>query len=386
MDNNFVPYLCGGVLFSFLIELHNNTTEKFNNTWKDKNVITQPELMKKLIYAITPNYSYNTNAEISTFKKTVSQYHTCKTDGGNIIPFERDATKTEFDNSVKNQYDEVLERIKEFTSECFPRCNDTAMRRLVEQTLILIRDDTSIKNDIHFFINEDGSPISKEELLIKEDFNFQSFLVGIWHYIITNPTKNTNGKETFEKLFPKCNDRERKLDISCLEKYGHNINLIKIEAPKKSLPNENNRGENTTELNKTDKEEKLAVKIYYRGSLLQDEDEKAILSYASEIIDLNENPDIPISNTPNSIIYKITTEFQFKTHFLSPSEEIIRLYCNIGSSNISGTTSVERWISKSKLNEMRFHKKYPCTAWFTIIPCGENKYSAEFLLIGEIKQ
>lgn len=99
---------------------------------------------------------------------------------------------------------------------------------------------------------------------------------------------------------------------------------------------------------------------------------------------MDKSPNISIDSNPVSTIYKITTEFQFETHFLSFTEEIIRLSCDVGSASISGTTSLERWLSRSKLNEMRFRKKCLCTAWFRLEKCSENEYSAEFLLIGRI--
>lgn len=383
MENNFVPYLCGGIFFSFLIDLRDNTAEKYHEFQKKKKKRNQHDMMKELIYAIYPDYSYNATAEESTFKRVVSEYHTCKINGGKILPFERDVTRTEFDKYVREQYGEVLKRMTTFTTAYFPTCNDTAMRILVQRTLILIRDDNSIDNDTPFFIQPDGSPISKEELLKKEDFNFQSFLVGIWHYIITKPTKNEDGIQTFENLFPKYDGKERKLDISCLKPYAHNINVTWTKT-EKSLSKENYEDGNMVESSKTDKKE-LAVKIYYEGSLLEDEEKNKILSCDPAIIDLNENPDIDIKNMPNSTIYKVTTDFQFESYFPSPMKEIVRLYWNIASLNVSGFTTPERWTSESLLNRMCFRGTYTCTAWFTLTPSDEE-YDAYFLIIGEIIQ
>lgn len=381
MKNDFVPYLCGGILFSLLIELHRNTAEGFHNIeGTSKHAILQREIMEKLIRTIIPDYTYNVNANRLTFQKTVSEYRTCKSDGGKIIPFERDSTKTEFDKSVKKQYKEVLKRMTEFTSICFPTCTDTAMRALIKGTLILIRDDSSIQNNTPFYINKDGFPISKENLLKKENFCFQSFLVGTWHYIITQPTKNKNGIQTFEKLFSKCDGKSFQPNMDYLSSYENDINVTKITM---SSSEKGVECEDITVMNGADKEDPSETKTYYTGGLLQTEDKEAILSNSPAIIDLNENPNISIKELPNSTIYRVTTEFQFKTYFFSPLEENVRLYCHIGSLYISGTTSIEKWISKSKLNEMRFRKNYTCTAWFNLNPCGEE-YSADFLLIGRI--
>lgn len=387
MNNNFVPYLCGGILFSFLIELLNDTATSFHASFGNTKAITQPQIMENLIRVINPNYSYDTHAKCASFNKTVSTYRICNNNGGKIIPFERDAVKTEFDRCVKNQYGEVLDRMIKFTSECFPTCNVNAMRSLVKNTLLLIRDDDSIGNATFFFINEDGSSISKEELLKKKNFNFQSFLVGVWHYIITKPTKNKEGIQTFERLFPKYDGEKRKLDTQSLKPYALKINVTWSEISKETIPEKISENKDTVESPKTDGKEKLIIETYYEGSFLRDADKKAILSDSPAIIDLNKNPNTPIENNPNSTIYKLTTKFRAETHFISINREIVRLYCHIGSLNISGTTSIERWDSKSKskLDEIRSRQKYPYTAWFKLTPCDED-YSAEFLLIGRIEE
>ena len=384
MDNNFVPYLCGGIFFSFLIELHNETVKGYNKSMGN-NVMNQTTIMQELIYAINPDYSYAPNAT-GTLSKETSKYHTCQSNGGKVLPFERDNTRTSFDNSVKKYYDEVLKRMTKFTTKCFPECKEPPMCNLVERTLKIIRDDASIENDTPFFINQNGSSISKENLLKENNFNFQSFLVGIWHYIITKPTENKNGRPTFEKLYPEKEDASRKLDTSCFEHYEHDIHVTAIDASEKSTTKEYNKCENITASDESGTEETPTIKIYYKGSLLEEIEEKEILSFSPAIIDLDENPDISIEDNPVSSIYKITTEFQFEMHSLSLTEDIIRLSCNIGSSIISGTTSLERWLSRSKLNNMRFRQKGSCTAWFRLKKFNENEYDADFYMIGEILQ
>lgn len=384
MENDFVPYLCGGVLFSLLIELHNETTEGFHEFQPSMPKINQPTIMKNLIYAINPDYSYDTTAKNLPFKKTVSMYHSCKADGGKIIPFMRDSIRTDFDRCVRNQYEEVLKRMTKFTAQSFPTYNDAAICRLVKRTLMLIHDDSSINDNTLFFVNPNGSPMSKKDLLKKEDFNFQSFLVGTWHYIITKPTKNEDGKQTFEKLFPKSDGKEQKLDTSCLKPYAHDINVTWDEISEKSIPNENHAYENMIESPKVNIKKNLEIEIYYEGSLLTENRKEVILSNSPAIIDLNKNPDAFSKINSRKTIYKYTTEFGFKTHFLSRNEEIVRLYCNVGSLNISGTTSQEKWTNRSKLNNMRFRKKHLCTAWFLLDPYNENEYDASFLMIGDV--
>lgn len=382
MDNDFVPYLCGGIFFSFLIELHNDTAKKYNDFQRSKTTIRQPEIMEGLIKAIHPNYSYDNHTGASTFRTKVSEYRTCRFNGGKVIPFERDYIKTEFDKSVKKQYKEVLKRMTIFTAECFPSRDDKAMRSLVERTLILIRDDNSIEDDAPFFINENGTSISKKNLMDKKDFCFQSFLVGVWHYIIIKPTKNQNGMQAFHKIFIRKN-KEYELDTNCLKPYAHDINVTEIDASDRSTPIGNYNCADQLELSNGTREDKLKIEIYYECKELSKTDKEAILSNSSEIIDLNENPNALTEEKSICTIYKITSEFRYKTQFLPPPsrEQILKLYCNIGSYNIYGCTSAENWKSKSYLNCLRSENEFSLTAWFRLT---SNKNIVKYLMLGDL--
>lgn len=174
MTNKSVPYLCGGIFFALLIESRNNTTIEVKGTRKSKKPIPQYIIMENLIRAINPEYcGYD---DLNSFKKTVSDYRACKYHGGSIIPFERNTIKEEFGQSVREQYGEILERMKKFINISFPECNDKFAVLLIKRTLTLIRRDNNIQDDDLFFINEDGSPVSKKTILEKEKFNFISFL------------------------------------------------------------------------------------------------------------------------------------------------------------------------------------------------------------------
>lgn len=384
MDDNFVPYLCGGVLFSFLVELHSDTAQKYHEFQRGKTNINQTEIMGRLKEIIHPAYSHNSHEENLTLKKTASEYRTCKSDGGKIIPFEQsEYVKLGFDKSVKEQYEKVLKQMTAFTTECFPTRNDSAMRTLVERTLILIRDDNSIEDDTPFFINENGSSISKKNLMDKKNFCFQAFLVGAWHYIITRPTKNKNGRQTFEKLYQKYEPKKYKLDMSCLKPYAHNINVTEISALESSTPKGNYKCADKIESPNAIRKDKLKIAIYYKCKELSETDKEAILSNSSEIIDLNENPDALTENKSITTIYKITSEFRYETQFLPPPsrEQILKLYCNIGSYNIYGGTSVENWESKSYLNCLRSEIKFSLTAWFRLT---SNKSLVKYLMLGDL--
>lgn len=385
MDEQIELHLSGGILFAFLVYLHSNTARQLNTSSTSKKSIRNHDLMENLIWAIYPSYKrYNDRGVLQT---TVSNYLTCKANGGNILPFESNlVVMEEFDKSVKMEYEVVLGRMKEFTDKSFPECNDEpAICFFIQSILALIHKDNSIKTDDLFYINEDGSPISKNNILQKEEFNFQSFLVGIWHYIINKPIKNISGRETFTVLFPECINRKWTIDTHHLKPFPHDISITELEISGRSSSKEIHRQENILETTKTNKNEKLALRIFYKEDSLDKDVEEQILSNSAEIIDLNEHPDISLKNFSNFTIFKITTEFQFKPRYSFFGDKDVILYFSVGSSKISGTTSAENWLNRSRLNEMIGSLKYSCTAWFTLDPL-ENRYSAKFHIIGKVRK
>ena len=380
MDDNIKPYLCGGIFFSLLIELHNNTARGYNPHWGKKNTINQAGIMQNLIQVIEPEYKGH--PEEKSFTRAVAEYRACKNGGGNIFPFDHGDRVSGFIESVERQYKEVLKRMKEFTDKSFPGYNSKPNKiLLIERTLIIIRNDNHIDDDDLFYINDDGSPISKKQLLEKEDFNFESFLVGIWHYIIAKPTTNIDGKEFFLKLFQKVNKRLR-LVPGLLGSYTHKI-IIKeeTEVSEESSSKEVNGHEDTAKIAEANKNEKLEVKVFYEGDWLEEDEKEKILSNSPEIIDLNEHPDISIKDYPNPTIYKITTEFQFEPSQSFLGDKLVILHYKVDSLNISGTTSKDRWKSRSQIDKMIGNITYPCTAWFSLVP-QKDEYSAYFLMIG----
>ena len=73
---------------------------------------------------------------------------------------------------------------------------------LVKAILQLIDEDRAIPDTAFFRIKKAGGYTHKAELRTLPGVSIQSFLLGMWAYIIVNIRNNTVGKETYYRWFP----------------------------------------------------------------------------------------------------------------------------------------------------------------------------------------
>ncbi len=105
-----------------------------------------------------------------------------------------------FSDKICNNYDEALRsmikiRQKYFNSE---EKNQTLVIALIE----FIRNDNSIDDDHEFIVCSDGSALTKKQLCEIEEIEFEPFILGIWHYVISQLTaKDSADKLTFDTVF-----------------------------------------------------------------------------------------------------------------------------------------------------------------------------------------
>lgn len=191
MDKSKTPYLCGGVLFFLLTQasLPDGTAHDHQAGKKDEH--SEPILMRDLIYAFTGSQNYGA-------QKDTSKYKDCESEGSINIPFNDIAKCTSYDNTVRENYPVALSRMDEFVDWHF----ETDMKGwFVKAILEIIENDTAIDESEQFFILEEGQPITKGEIRLKENYDLSAFLVGTLHFIATKRReKNNLGVPTLETI------------------------------------------------------------------------------------------------------------------------------------------------------------------------------------------
>ena len=191
MDKSKTPYLCGGVLFFLLTQasLPDGTARDHQAGKKDEH--SEPILMRDLIYTFTGSQNYGA-------QKDTSKYKDCESEGSINIPFNDIAKCTSYDNTVRENYPVALSRMDEFVDWHF----ETDMKGwFVKAILEIIENDTAIDESEQFFILEEGQPITKGEIRLKENYDLSAFLVGTLHFITTKRReKNILGVPTLETI------------------------------------------------------------------------------------------------------------------------------------------------------------------------------------------
>lgn len=169
MTDNPIPYLCGGIFLSLLSELKFKGTanDKLSNKYKYRG-ISDVALINNLHYVMTGN-------ELSSKKSLTeytSKYRHCITNGGTVIPFSTEPVVKGFDELVRNNPVESINRMKQLAENCLDINNESNIKWLIDSILRIIRDDDTIDDLREFYILKDNQPVSKENMLLQKDFDF----------------------------------------------------------------------------------------------------------------------------------------------------------------------------------------------------------------------
>jgi len=163
--------------------------------------LSDPETMLAFIKVVCPDFTVPAG---KTFKENTSSYKNCRKNSGTYLPFAVTSAEVRtFDECVRGDYATALTRMVSFTDD-FLEVGKSAKKdeHLVEALVEIIRDDEDIPATAVFYINEDGSPSTKAQLLAITAVCFQAFLVGVWHHILMNRPNNTLGRSTITDWTP----------------------------------------------------------------------------------------------------------------------------------------------------------------------------------------
>lgn len=206
MENEKIPYLCGGTLFFLLVQAKKPRSKAREREKGVVDKLKDPTMMEGLIQAITGNNAY---AYADSLKKNTSQFRECRIDGSVYIPFNDQATANGYDYAVTNSYNTVLLRMHRFAEDFL---DPAKAAWLVRVLLDVIEQDEEIGDEALFCVQRDGTFLSRSDVLSTIHFELQPFLVGIVHYILMNRRDNTSGQGTLEAWGTKASERsERKL-------------------------------------------------------------------------------------------------------------------------------------------------------------------------------
>lgn len=201
MASQIVPYLCGGV---FITQLMNARKQRFSvrDHYAGRgDGLSDPETMEAFIKVMSPDFRMPAGG---TFKENTSAYKNCRKNHGAHLPFATDASEVRvFDDNVRRSYQAVLFNMASFTDSFLAvGTSEKKDESLVKQLVEIIGADEDIPDDALFYINENGLPSTKRQLLSATSVCFQAFLIGVWHYILLNRPDNLKGRDTIDGWQP----------------------------------------------------------------------------------------------------------------------------------------------------------------------------------------
>lgn len=221
--------LCGGTFFLLLLEARKQrmSAKEYYSGCTDG--LSERNTLIGLAKILVPDLREPLVTMKNTLQGNVSEYKACKTEGGQYLRFSDAAARSSFDSTVKDNYPIALNRMREFV-HIFLEVSGSMKKdeRLVRALVDLIDRDDSISEETPFFINEDGTFSTKQDLLCATTICLEPFLLGIWHFAVLRPEGNTIGSETFDLLCPPKGGGKRVYEGKLGENLKRNFNLVSL--------------------------------------------------------------------------------------------------------------------------------------------------------------
>lgn len=246
------PFLCGGTLTTLIMRARKTRPDKFNDP-SDK--LSEPEVLAGLVEAIT---GLNWHPELRTLKKVASNYKNCLS--SSTIPLEDASIASQYGADLEFNFQAAVKRMGAFALKYLDQFNAS---QLVKSIIEIIRDDSLISPCDFFYMNGYDHPITKHQLEVENEVSIAQFLVGVWHYVLTNRREdNTRGLSTLDYWAPKMKNRPR--DYSHFPFGATILHKVSVEFPRDTAAVHENDCDNPSEFDKSPVELYLnSIKKYY---------------------------------------------------------------------------------------------------------------------------
>lgn len=207
MATNDYPRLCGGTFFTLLLQARKQRAKPRQHRQGERDGLSETDVLVKLIQVMNPDYTEPTSTMIGTFKSNTSDFKSCKISKSTYLPL---SNTTAFHNRITKEYLTPFAAMCDFVEQVVEV--GTSLEKdvqLAKALLELIELDASIADDQEFYVCENGSAMKKATLRSATDICLPAFLLGVWHFVLTNRPENTVGKETYETWCPSNGGAER---------------------------------------------------------------------------------------------------------------------------------------------------------------------------------
>lgn len=238
MTNTGIPRLCGGTVFTLILEARQQRYGVREHFAGDSDGLSEMDTLIGLAQVMVPDLKRPAKTREDTVQGNTTEFKICKTAGGKgYYPFNNRQSKKAFDDRVKGNYAEALRAMCDFVKNfIWVKGSDKQDVNLVKALLDLIERDDSINSSQVFYIMPDGKPATKQRIdqIDGEDVCLESFLLGVWHYAIMRREGNTIGKATMNEWCPSKGGAPREYEGHMGENLSRNIRLTylgDVEVP-----------------------------------------------------------------------------------------------------------------------------------------------------------
>lgn len=188
-------YFSGGIFFALILRALKPVSEETESYIEDPKYPSTLLVMEDLMKVVLLNDNI---VLTTTFKKNVSEYKTCKYNGGNNIPFNDSATLHAFDNGIKKNYQSYRNKMVAFLDEYI---DINKVGWLIDKCLKLLCMDNNTNTEHLFFVLPSGNSVKYTDIFSMNKIDYPSFLLGVLHFILLNRQNNICGREAYMEIF-----------------------------------------------------------------------------------------------------------------------------------------------------------------------------------------
>lgn len=222
--------LSGGIFFALLVRAKRKQPRNADRCNGKKGGSADPDVLLGLTQIVNPDFQIYAS-EYKSAKDSTRRYKDCSATG-DFYQLDNQDFISSFGESIRNGYQDLLYKFCDFVSEFL----DLSLKLKKEEILVralleVIALDEEITDSQEFYVLESGGSITKKELL-STTFNnvcLESFLLGIWHYVICFVEDNRVGQYTYNNYWKSNNGKERVYNGFLGEKSTRNIKVYRYE-------------------------------------------------------------------------------------------------------------------------------------------------------------
>lgn len=197
MTKEAIPYLCGGTFLCQVLRARKVLKSCTDHTKSQKESLSERNTFERLI-SIFQLRDFIGGPSLKTY---TSKYKKCTDSLLSFTQFSDSDLRVDFDKAVTAGDPKIIKRMVDFVAEFIDV--DGKGKQLVRSLLGTIKDDRSILDGDEFYV-ERGKAVTKGELVGRECFTIEYFLLGVWHFIIMKRAdKNEKGEDTYNFWYPR---------------------------------------------------------------------------------------------------------------------------------------------------------------------------------------